>query len=286
MNAGVWGGLCSVSFGGADFIARYSSRGIGHASALLGTFVVGTLGLTLWVLIALPAFAWSIEALGLVALNGVASTAFLLLLYEGLARGPISVVAPIVATHPVLIVLFWVALGERPSTVQWLAMAGTLAGSVVGACAAEASGAARGDRRELVVTIGIAVASSVFYAVAVGAGQAAVPRFGALPSLWIGRAVSLVTLLALFTWWRERPRVERHWLPALGAQGALDTVGYLFLFLGSAGAHPEIAAVAGSTFGAVTTLLAWLVLRERIGRAQGAGIVLVFVCVGVLAAQG
>jgi drug/metabolite transporter (DMT)-like permease len=75
-------------------------------------------------------------------------------------------------------------------------------------------------------------------------------------------------------------------LPVLTAQGALDTAGYLFLLLGSAGTHPEIAAVAGSTFGAVTTLLAWLVLRERINLVQGFGIALVFVCVGVLTAQG
>jgi drug/metabolite transporter (DMT)-like permease len=286
MNAAAWGGLCAASFGGADFIARFSSRAVGHASALLGTLVVGTVLLSVWVLIDRPAINWSAESLVLVGVNGIASTAFLLLLYKGLARGPIAVVAPIVATHPVLIVLFWVALGARPSAVEWFAMAGTLAGGILVAWAAEEGQAGAPARRELGVTIAIAAGASLFYAVAVGAGQAAVPMFGALPTLWVGRGVGLATLVLLFAWWRERPKAPRRWLPVLGAQGVLDTAGYLFLFLGSAGANPEIAAVAGSTFGAVTTLLAWLILRERIGRLQGLGIVVVFVCVGVLAAQG
>lgn len=286
MSAGAWGGLCALSFGSADFIARYTSRAVGYRSALLGTLVIGTVGLTLWVLIARPALVWPVDGFWLLAVNGVASTVFLLLLYLGLARGPISVVAPIVAAHPVLIVALAVVLGARPSALQWLAMAGTLLGSGIVAAAAETQTLDRSGRRELGVTIAIAVAAAVFYAAAVAAGQAAVPRFGALPALWLARTISLGALIFLFLILRERPRSDRRWLPALAAQGVLDTGGYLFLFLGSAGAHPEIAAVAGSTFGAVTTLLAWVVLRERISALQGAGIVLVFVCVGALAAQG
>ncbi|MBM3583014.1 MAG: DMT family transporter [Alphaproteobacteria bacterium] len=286
MGAAAWGALCALSFGAADFVARYSSRAVGHASALLGMLVVGTIGLTLWVAIERPTIAWSPGHVLLVALNGVTSTAFLLLLYRGLARGPIAVVAPIVATHPVLIVLFWVALGARPSVITWIAMAGTLVGSVLVAWAVEPGGQDRAARRDLWITIAIASAATLFYAVAVGSGQAVVPGFGALPTLWVGRGIGLAALVLLFLWWRERPRLPRRWLPVLTVQGVLDTAGYLFLLLGSAGAFPEIAAVAGSTFGAVTTLLAWLVLRERINALQGLGIVLVFVCVGVLTAQG
>jgi len=42
--------------------------------------------------------------------------------------------------------------------------------------------------------------------------------------------------------------------------------------------------VTASTFGAVTTLLAWVMLRESIGWIQWLGITMVFVGVAVLAA--
>jgi drug/metabolite transporter (DMT)-like permease len=85
---------------------------------------------------------------------------------------------------------------------------------------------------------------------------------------------------------RIRPTAPLRWWPVLALQGVLDTGGFLFLFVGSAGQDPEVAAVTGSCFGAVTTLLAWGILKERITPLQWCGIVLVFFCVAVLAGQG
>jgi drug/metabolite transporter (DMT)-like permease len=76
------------------------------------------------------------------------------------------------------------------------------------------------------------------------------------------------------------------WWPFLGAQGLLDAGGYLALFAGSTGEGQAIAAVAGSGFGAVTVLLACLVLKERMSLLQWLGIALVFGGVAVLAGQG
>jgi drug/metabolite transporter (DMT)-like permease len=103
-----------------------------------------------------------------------------------------------------------------------------------------------------------------------------VPFYGEFQTLWLGRCASIVALGLFMLANRERPRLERRWWPVLGAQGLLDAAGYLFLFAGSHGDNPEIAAVAGSAFGAVTTLLARFVLRERIGLVQWGGIAIVF----------
>lgn len=66
-------------------------------------------------------------------MNGVAVTVANPLLYRGLARGPISIVAPIVASHPALVVALSVVMGSRPDAVhtkdQWGAMVVTLAGA-------------------------------------------------------------------------------------------------------------------------------------------------------------
>ena len=54
-----------------------------------------------------------------------------ILLYMGMARGPIAVVAPIVAAHPVLVLAVNVAMGVRPSAMQWAAMASIVAGGII-----------------------------------------------------------------------------------------------------------------------------------------------------------
>lgn len=80
----------------------------------------------------------------------------------------------------------------------------------------------------------------------------------------------------------QKPVLPLRILPLLLAQGMLDGFGYLTLFAGSGGPGAEIAAVVASTFGVVTVLLAWTVLRERINHVRWTGIVLIFVCVATL----
>lgn len=285
MNPAIWGGLCAVNLGLADFMARFSSRAIGHASALFGMLATGAVVLTMYVWATGPDLVWNWSGLWLVALNGVATTGMTLLLYLGLARGPVSIVAPIVASHPALVVLLAVVLGARPTAIQWLAMAATLAGAIVIArCAESFEKGGQFDRAHLRATIVIAAVAALAYAVLVSAGQAAVPIYGKLETLWLGRLFSLASLLAFFVVRAEHPRMTTHWAPFVAIQGLLDTGGYLFLFAGSAGPGAEIAAVTGSTFGAITTLLARIVLRERIGPLQWGGIALVFAGVAVLSA--
>lgn len=285
MNPAIAGALCALALGSADFAGRFSTRTLGAPSAWLGTLVAGTIVLTAWIVLTDAPLTWSVEGLPYVAANGVATTIMTLLLYKALARGPVSVAAPIVGSHPVLVVAFWVAFGARPSAIQWLAMAATILGAVIVARSAEEQTASH-DRSGLRITIALATASCLAYAVLIISGQAAAPHYGPLETLWLGRLSSLATVLAVFLFARCAPTLPIRWWPFLGAQGLLDAGGYLALFAGSTGEGQTIAAVAGSGFGAVTVLLARLILKERMGLLQWSGIVLVFAGVAVLAGQG
>lgn len=285
MNPALWGSLCAVNLGLADFMARFSSRAIGPPSALFGMLAAGAMVLSVYVLVFEPPLVWTWSGFGFIALNGIATTLMTLLLYLGLARGPVSIVAPIVASHPALVVLLAVVLGARPTTIQWIAMAGTLAGAlIIAASANNFEQAGTYDRRQLRATILIACASAVSYAVLIIAAQAAVPIYGEFQTLWLGRLFSLAALGLFFLVRGQAPRMTLRWAPFVAAQGLLDAGGYLFLFAGSAGPGAEIAAVTASTFGAITTLLAWAVLRERISLVQWSGITLVFTCIALLSA--
>jgi drug/metabolite transporter (DMT)-like permease len=290
MNAALWGAVCALNLGTADFMARFSSQALGYRNALFGVFVAGVSVLTGYVVWVQPAMVWTWSGAWLVALHGLAMTAMTLLLYLGLARGPVTVVAPIVAAHPALVLLLEVVLGARPSWLQWAAMAATIAGVIVVAYGAEEEAehaepdGTRGGYTagHVKVSIAIAAAASVCYAVLVSAGQYAVPVYGQLQTMWLGRLVSLGGLLLVFLALRERPRVTGRWWPYVIVQGLLDTGGYLALLAGSGGPRQEIAAVTASTFGAVTTLLAFFILRERIVAAQWAGLAAIFGGVAVL----
>ena len=161
MSPALWGGVSALGFGGADFMGRFSSRAIGYASACLGVVMAGAVVLTAWVWITDAPLVWTTSHLWLLAVNGVFTTITTLPLYKGLARGPVSIVAPIVAAHPALVVALAVVLGSRPSAVQWGAMGLTLVGALVIARAArtfEEPGVM--SRPELRVTIWIACAAT------------------------------------------------------------------------------------------------------------------------------
>ncbi len=285
MNPALWGLCTAFEWGGGDFIARFTGRGVGHANALLGMLLVGSLLLSGWVLLSDVALVWQLSASWLLAVGGLGVMVGTLLLYRALAEGPVSIVSPIIASYPAGVVAIAVALGARPSLVQWLAMAGVMAGVIV---VARSTGhfelvhgyPAAGLRR----TVTISAVSMAAFAVGVSAGQAAVPIYGELQTIWLTRLVSLVALVALLAARRQRVRLPRRWWPLLATQGLLDGGGYLTLFAGSAGADAEIAAVTASGFGAVTVLLARVVLRETMTWAQWGGIGLVFGCIALLSA--
>jgi drug/metabolite transporter (DMT)-like permease len=126
-------------------------------------------------------------------------------------------------------------------------------------------------------TVLLALGSCLLFALTIFTADRAVPVFGSLQTLWVSRLISLFSILLLFGLRRRRPRVPVRWWPLLAVQGLLDTSGYVALY---AAGHSE----QSSAFGAVTTLLAWMVLREKIGPSQWLGIVLIFAGVAVLSA--
>jgi drug/metabolite transporter (DMT)-like permease len=218
---------------------------------------------------------WDSSGLWLLVINGVSTTFMTLLLYAGLARGPVSVVAPIVASYPALVLAIAVMLGFRATIFQWSAVGITIAGVITVAGAAAHSVNPSQGKRDLLGTLAISALSCLFYAALVAAGQAAVPIYGEIQTLWFGRLISLASILVFLLPSRHR-RLEPAWWPVLIAQGLLDAGGYLMLFAGSIGQNAALAAVTGSTFGVVTTLLARFILKEQVKALQWTGILLVF----------
>ncbi len=285
MNPAILGLMTALGWGGADFIARFTGRAMGPRVALFGMLLVGSLILPLVLWVSGGPLVWDPGGWWLLLATGVGIMVATLLLYWGLARGPITLVAPIVASYPAFNVLLELALGARPTLVQWAAMIAVMAGVIV---VAQAAGALEEDRdypREaLRVTIGIAFCSSLCFAVTVAAAQHAAPIYGELQTVVIGRWISLAAISLLLLVRREAPVVPLRWWPLVVLQGLLDAGAYVALLAAGGAEGAAIAVVVASCFAAVTILLARVILKEAMTWPQWGGITVIIGGVAVLSA--
>ena len=285
MGPALFGLATALGWGGADFVARFTGRALGHHAALLGMLTVGALLLPLILWVEGEALTWQWANAWLLAVVGVGIMLATLLLYRGLARGPIALVAPVAASYPALNVALEVALGARPTAGQWGGIALVMLGVLI---VSRGSGhhEARGThgKSELRATLVIALGAALCFAFGVAAAQHAAQVYGELQTTVMGRWISLAALLLLIAARRLPPRLPPRWWPLLILQGSLDGLAYISLVSAGTGAGGAITAVVGSCFSAVTVVLAWLFLREAISRAQWLGLALVIGGVALLSA--
>jgi len=283
MNPALWGLTTALSWGGADFIARFTGRALGHQTALLAMLGVSAVILSLIFWHSPVPFIRDPSGWWLILLTGLGIMIATLLLYWGLARGPVTVVAPIASSYPALNVALAVALGARPSALDWAAMAAVMVGVIVVARAARNFEDAAGTTRwQLRFTIGLALGAALTFAVTIAIAQQASHLYGELQTVALSRWIALLACALLLLVRRQTPRIPLRWWPLIGLQGLLDGSAYVMLLTGSQGPGAEIAVVVSSGFGAVTVLLARVVLREAMTWAQWAGITAIVGGVAIL----
>ncbi len=263
-----------MGLGVADFMGRFSTRALGATLTYGAVLLVGATCATVWLVASGQQLIWSPIGCAIAVAHGLCVAVMCILLYMGMARGPIAVVAPIVAAHPVLVLAVNVCMGVRPSDMQWAAMASIVAGSIVIARGAvEESDGPQGESNWHSVLI--ASGACVAYAALVLTGQAATPLIGAFETMWIGRCAGLVFIAVMLVSQRQRVRIPTKWMPYVGLQGLLDTAGYFTFLAGANTAAPHITMVVASAFSVVTVLLARLVIHEPVSKTQWGAIALI-----------
>lgn len=284
MSAALLGLLSAAGLGTADFMARFSARALGAPLTYALVLLVGAVTSTAWLVARGTGIVWSPLGLSLAAAHGVSVASMCMLLYAGLARGPVAIVAPIVAAHPALVLAVNVAMGVRPGLVQWTAMVVVIAGGLLIARSAESHPQFGGSgRKELRTTILIACAAALAYVLLLLTGQAAAPLVGDVETMCIGRWTGLVFVALVLAFQKSTVTVAGPWLPFVAIQGVLDSLGYVALLAGSGTAEPHVTMVVASTFSVVTVVLAKLVLKEPISGQQWTAIAMISVGTAVLA---
>lgn len=284
MSSVLLGLVAALSWGVYDFLSRFPSRAVGPIPTVLAVTFFGLLLLSAWVLIAGDGVVIVWPKLWLVVIAGIFFALATLALFAAFALGPITIVAPIAGSYPALAVVFAVAQGARPSALQWLAIGCVMAGVVIssrGGRHYEDSGEL--SKSEMRTVIGLALLAGICFAIAITAGQAAVPIFGDVQTMWLARIFGLITIGLIYLWRSPAAPLPMRWLPLLALMGCLDVVALAALTAAGNLPSPEFTTVVSSAFGAITVMLARLFLKEPISPLQLGGMVLIFGGVAALA---
>ena len=288
MGPATWGLMTAFGWGTADFIARFTGRAMGHVTALVGMLLISSLVMTGAALAMGIEFSWTWEGAELLLLAGFGVMAGTLLLYWGLSRGPVTIVAPIVGSYPAINLVISVALGVRPSAVQWALMLTVLLGVVVVSRASKSfedgvEFTPQALRRTLLISLGAACG----FAFGVLGLQEATPVYGEWQTVILSRWLSFAFAAAFLLFQvRGVPAVPLAWSPVLLVQGLLDGGAYLALVYGGDKIDGALTIVVASSFSAITVVLARFILREAMTWTQWSGIALIVGGVVALASYG
>jgi len=282
--------LSSIGFGIVDFIGGTKSRRLGvpvvltlsHLTALvLALLVLGVLATP-----APPASALVLSFLsGGVVIVGIAAY------YRALRTGAMGVVAPIIATAPVVPLVVGVLAGEDLALAQALGIALALGG--VAATAYQPGRSADGSRIALGVGLG------AFAALAVGAYYVMIDiAANDAPLVWVVlfHRVGIVAAIAAIIYPylsrgrirssspAEEGRVNRRDVAVLVAMGVISIASTFLLARAFGLGLLSIVSVIAALFPVTTIVLARLLLNERISGVQRVGAVVALTGVGIVAA--
>jgi drug/metabolite transporter (DMT)-like permease len=266
----------SLMWGFADYLGGLQTRSRQVLSVVLVSQLAGLAVIA--AVVALRGVGWpGTEAMLPAVVAGVLAAFCIVTFYLALSYGPVSIVAPVLASSACIPVVYGLLRGERPSPLQLTGLVVTLAGVVLVSWT-DGGGHARGRR---------GIGFGVLAAVLLGTLLAFFSRAAAADPYWapfVLRAVSITTVGAFILVRGIVPRVDRRGLAVIASIGVLDMLANLAYSVSTTLQLLSITAVLSSLFPLVTVTLARIHLGERVARVQQMGSVLTMLGVLLVAA--
>lgn len=270
----------ALSWGVADFGAALKARSVPVFIVIAGMLIVGSLGAAAALLVtAAPAPETHTVLVALAA--GAATAVGLTSLYQGLAIGPMSVVAPISAAGVMIPVAAGLAGGEEPSAAQLVGIGVAITGMLTVVALAADEGAAGGieGRRATAVALAIvgALGLGVYFlaADAVGSGQSG--WFLLIGQLVAGAALAVVIAA------RDLPAPSRSDALQIAALGGLSFAAWATSTAAVGAGDLSLTSTISSLYPVVTVLLAVGIAGESLRPGQIPALAGAFVGVGLIA---
>lgn len=271
----------AASYGAADFFGGLASKRATSWSVVLLAQYVGLAFLTLLLLADRDASPTGGDLLLGVAASSVGVVG-VGLLYLGLARGPMGVVAPITAVGSAVVPVAWgLVSGERPAVLA-LAGVGLALVAVVLVARTTDDGTVPATTRIARSTLVVAVAAGLAFGMVFVLLSHTGDDSGFWPLL-SGRLASTTALLVVLA------VLGRHLVPGGDTRpivvlaGVFDVGANALFLLASREGLLSLVSVLSSLYPAVTVVLARAVLHERLLRHQLAGLALALLGVALIA---
>lgn len=278
--------LSAVCWGTADFIARFSAHRIGAYRTLFFMQSLGFILLTIYLPLTGHSFhastaGWRPWALAAVA--GIGNALASLALYYSFQVGILTVVAPISSSYPALTVVLALLSGERLHALRGAGMAVTLLGVILAAMSfASGPSSSSSAHHDLHAHTARGVGWAICAAIGFGLlfwflGFHVLPFMDSTLSVWVIRISAFSTLALAAAPARQSlalPRGSVWWL--VTAVAIMDTAGFALNNLGLKTGHVSVVSVLVSLYGAVTVLLSWIFLREKLAPSQWVGVFVIF----------
>jgi drug/metabolite transporter (DMT)-like permease len=304
----ILGLAAAVFWGTADFLVRYTTRIIGTYRTLFYMQFIGFSCLSIYLvasgefsrLAARISWQWWILALITALLNVISALA----LYRSFEIGVLAIVSPIAASSTALTVVLAIISGEMINRARGIGITAALIGVALAATRFTPSldtkerdidpkstpyfskkknlGLLR--RGHLTRGVGWALVAAVSYGIDFWLlGIYIVPVFGGILPVWIIR-ITTISTLAIFA---MPARQSLRWPPRRAwwliiPIGILDTMAFLSVAIGYTTDQVSVVSVLASLFSAVTVLLAWIFLREKLQWSQWLGIAIIFLAVSLV----
>jgi drug/metabolite transporter (DMT)-like permease len=260
----------SFTWGTSNYLAGVESRtrSVWHVTALSQIAAAGAAAIGLVAARQAPPGGWDLI---LLIVTGVATAAGLVMFYQALAIGTMSVVAPIIAAEVLIPVSAGILLGERPGVVAYAGMAVTVAGVVLISRTPQQGTHAANARRAVLLAVLTAVAWG-FMLLIYGTTGKENPVWAVFDT----RVTSAVVLAGYVLLTGRGLSLKGENVPVLAAIGILLAAANFLFIIATGIGYLSVTSILGSLSPVVVTIYAQTLLHERLAARQWAGFVAVF----------
>jgi drug/metabolite transporter (DMT)-like permease len=294
----------SLCWGIADFIVRYSTRIIGPYRTLFYMQFLGLTAITIYLLASgdlvalLHHTSW--QPWAWLLLISIINTCSSLALYRAFTVGIMMIVSPITSAYAAITALLSFLSGEKVSLLHANGMGLVLLGVIFTATVLPTSRRTKhiqeiqseptkkcepAKKRGLPPGIGMALFAALGYGISFWLlGFQVTPHLGGVAPTWVGRLVSPLVLACGAPLLKESlkiPRGRTIWI-YLTAISIFDTAAFVFYGLGLVQGQVSVVSVLSSLYGAITVILAFFFLHERLHWNQWCGIIIIFIGVALV----
>ncbi len=277
----VFGLLTATCFATGTLVNSRTIRVIGNYSVLAWIMMIGFVITIPFVVVAgVPAnlggttFIWWV-------ISGVGNVGGLLFAFYALRVGKVGIVAPILACEGAIAATISALMGEPIGVLSGVILIFIVAGVVVSGVAPDPAPIAHERPVQAVLWAVLGAASFGISLFATGHLSTGLPiAWLLLPARLAGVLLIAIPLIAT-----RRLRFERRLLPLLIIGGLAEVFGFTAYSIG-AQYGVAVTSVLASQFGTIGAVAAYLLFKERLGRQQIIGVVMLVVGVAALTLAG